>query len=287
MRTWLVATSVAFGTAAVLLALRRRRRSRPQPLLPQPQHHYARPDLPEGQRYKFAVVHGLAYPPSVLEQAVDECREQLVSRDTDIWVTTFPKCGTTLMQQIVLLLLRSGEPDGIDLGMTGEQTPWVEQIISGRGGPDKNMGWLDMLQPRRVFKTHAPRHLFPCVPGRSSACTSSGSRIVVVCRNPRDAAVSMYHHARDKKVFEYTDGKWADFFKLFLGGNVESGCFFEWHRAWWKVAKADPEQILWLHYEDLVATPCMYCRSRTHPTPTRAAQPPIWGPSTHDPRRGP
>jgi hypothetical protein len=241
------AAAVLAAAGAILLYARKRRNDE------DPGATYARPDAPAGQRYKYRPVHSIVYPPGCLQSKIDECRRPggLVLRDDDIAVTTYPKCGTTVMQQIVLLLQRNGNPRGISLDATGSDTPWIEQVASGRD-PAKDRAWLDTLPARRVFKTHACRHLFPAVPSRNGAvCAAAGARLVVVCRNPFDACVSMYHHARDKPVFEYADGEWDDFFGLFMSGQVESGCFFAWHAA----AQADPGRILWLHYEALLADP--------------------------------
>jgi len=239
--TAIAAAAAAVAVGAVLFYAKKRRDSTA------PAVAYARPNAPEGRKYKYRAVHGIPYPPSVLQNKVDECRRRFIPRDDDIFVTTYPKCGTTVMQQIVLLLQRGGNPEGIDLGMTGKDTPWIEQVASGRD-PTRDLDWLDTLPARRVFKTHAPRHLFPCVEGRGGAvCAPAGARLIVVSRNPFDATVSMFHHAKDKRVFEYADGEWDDFFALFLAGRVEHGCFFERHAAWWAACKADPARILWLH----------------------------------------
>lgn len=49
--------------------------------------------------------HGIVYPPFVKGSVVDNARKTFTLRDDDIIVATYPKCGTTWMQQIVLLLL--------------------------------------------------------------------------------------------------------------------------------------------------------------------------------------
>merc|ERR1712099_108187 len=41
-------------------------------------------------------------------------RKNVLYRPTDIVVATYPKCGTTFAEQIVLLLLNDGEVDKLD-----------------------------------------------------------------------------------------------------------------------------------------------------------------------------
>ncbi|KAH8071407.1 sulfotransferase [Aureococcus anophagefferens] len=49
------------------------------------------------------------HPPCVKPSAVAELRRSFLSRAGDVFVCTYPKCGTTWMQQIVLLLLHGGD----------------------------------------------------------------------------------------------------------------------------------------------------------------------------------
>ena len=69
------------------------------------------------------------------------------------------------------------------------------------------------------------------------------AKIVVVSRNPKDAAVSMLHHTRNIPGFCFVGG-WEQFAPLFLAGRVESGSIWEWHLGWWEAAAAHPESVL-------------------------------------------
>ena len=67
-------------------------------------------------------------------------------------------------------------------------------------------------------------------------------------RDPKDACVSLYHHAKGFAVFNYS-GDFASFAELFLEGKVESGCWWT-HLKQYKQNKEDLD-ILLLRYEDL------------------------------------
>ena len=57
-------------------------------------------------------VDGVPHPPFIRQKPWSELRRDWADhmhRPGDVWVTTFPKCGTTFMEQIVLLLLNGGE----------------------------------------------------------------------------------------------------------------------------------------------------------------------------------
>ena len=75
---------------------------------------------------------------------------------------------------------------------------------------------------------------------------------VCTTRNPKDAAVSMYHHARDEFGF---DGGVDAFLAMYLAGDVEFGSWHAWHAAWARAAPPDAPGgaggARWLHFEAL------------------------------------
>ena len=94
------------------------------------------------------------------------------ARDTDVVVTTFPKSGTTLTQQltyqVVIATGGAGEkdPDGLTFEDLCEVAPWVDF------GPD--LGFVDYESNPRVYKSHATPMLFK----------DTIQKHVVVIRNP-------------------------------------------------------------------------------------------------------
>uniref|UniRef100_A0A7S1LLZ4 Sulfotransferase domain-containing protein n=1 Tax=Alexandrium catenella TaxID=2925 RepID=A0A7S1LLZ4_ALECA len=102
--------------------------------------------------------------------------------------------------------------------------------------------------PRRAFKTHAPAQLVPWKGGLGGLGTA---KVIVVTRNPKDACVSMFHHARDIEAFRYRGDLHHFATRLFLEGNVESGCFWAWHAGWEEAAAKHPQNVIWVSYEDL------------------------------------
>eukprot|EP00656_Telonema_subtile_P028699 TRINITY_DN3129_c0_g1_i5.p1 TRINITY_DN3129_c0_g1~~TRINITY_DN3129_c0_g1_i5.p1 ORF type:complete len:297 (-),score=76.34 TRINITY_DN3129_c0_g1_i5:63-953(-) len=187
------------------------------------------------------------YPFSVSVVRLIECQT----------IATYPKCGTTWMQQIVLLLMNNGDHEKVRHPM--EQAPWLEAMISGKAilkdpsakffvppvHPDEYRSMTD--DPRVVWKTHAPSGLVPWSNGLQND-TLCG-KVIVVSRNSKDAAVSLLHHTNDGP-FGFT-GAWADFAELFLAGTVESGSFWEWHKGWWAAKDANTDAVLWVQFEAL------------------------------------
>merc|ERR1712048_469935 len=161
---------------------------------------------------------GLCQPPDMHYGTIKELRDHFRIRAHDVAIATYPKCGTTWMQQIVLLLCR------------GADAPV----------PAPPFG-------RNVWKTHAPSSAPPWVGGVAGA---KDGKVIVVSRTSKDAAISMFHHARNIPSFAFT-GEWEHFAPIFLDGTVEYSSYWHWHQGWWNAAKGCEDFVLWVTFEDL------------------------------------
>jgi hypothetical protein len=102
---------------------------------------------------------------------------------------------------------------------------------------------MQNIQPPRAFKSHSN---YKMMPGPEPA--NSPAKYIYVVRNPKDTAVSLYHHTKGFKVYGF-DGSWDFFFEHFLDGKVSHGLWFDHVLSWWKYKDAD--NILFLKYEDM------------------------------------
>ena len=85
--------------------------------------------------YNGSVLDGVLMPPFQTEERHDKVCDALTSKDkgalddeTDVWIATYPKCGTTWMQQIVLELTRL-KSEG-DEPLNYKDSPWVRHTLS-------------------------------------------------------------------------------------------------------------------------------------------------------------
>lgn len=207
--------------------------------------------------YAYSMVHGVVFPPFASEEAIDEMRKVDWSQENDIMIATYPKCGTTWMQQIVLLLLAKGDASKVHDPMV--QSPWVDRefsIAHTSGDAAKKAAAWDMLNAepdpafgRRVFKTHAPWQLHPC------GGDFSKGKFICITRNPKDAALSMHKHYLGLPPFRYT-GPWSHFYQLFMEGNIGQGSWFD-HVLSWRTALHDlgPERVFFITFEEMKKDP--------------------------------
>lgn len=204
--------------------------------------------------------NGLHVPPHFNAEASQEVRDRFELRSHDVVITTYPKCGTAWMQNI-LYLLRFGS-DNKENPL--HSTPWLEASASFAANKintpmSPSMTVDEMLalpEPEaeqsgfRAWKTHSPLGLVPWK-GGVGAANDVGAKLIIVSRNPKDGAVSKFHHIKNMGPMLGFNGNWDDFVPLYLDGRVTYNSFWKWHRDWWIAKESYPETILWLHYEDM------------------------------------
>lgn len=140
-------------------------------------------DPAKRQRFKCPdganLVNGVPHPFFIQQAPWDAIAHTgRLAKPGDIWVATFPKCGTTFTEQIILLLLNGGDPSKLDPKTQNTYNPetgvgkvWVEQLVRTHIGleSDKHDKWANRrmnldefaaVPSPRVLKTHAPRQLF-------------------------------------------------------------------------------------------------------------------------------
>lgn len=151
-------------------------------------------------------------------------------RPDDVFIVTYPKCGTTWMQHIVYYIYNNGTPPQSKEDMSS-RTPFFELV--GLEGVNN--------APRpAAIKTHEPFDKQPY---------SKEAKYIYVARNPFDCCVSFYHHMKFFPMYDFENGTFDEFLEAFLKGEVEFGDYFD-HLLSWYDHKDDPN-VLFLTYEDL------------------------------------
>ena len=174
----------------------------------------------------------ITFPPFITQREMDILANEFIVHDDDLFVVTYPRSGTTWTEQIVHLLLNQGEQGEQPLT---DAAPWLETLP---GRPHGIKGFLLTLSGRRLFTSHLPIALMPDF-------TASKGKYIYVARNPKDVAVSNYHHDRSKSGY---DGTWDEHFSLFMQGQVMYGSYFDHVLLWWQ-ANQKAANILFLTYE--------------------------------------
>ncbi len=178
----------------------------------------------------YSDYRGFALPKSFTREAFESALEYQPASD-DIFVSGYPKCGSTWTQNMVYLLMRGGTPLGAGEKLT-EVFPHLEEV--GRE-------FVESLPVPRFIKTHLPFGMTPWHPR---------ARYIYVARNPFDCAVSFFHHTRGfPQHYNFAEGTFDEYFECFLAGAVDFGDYFDNLCSWYD--HRDDDNVLFMTYEGM------------------------------------
>lgn len=180
-----------------------------------------------------------------------EFRDFHVRKD-DIWVLSFPKSGTTWIQNIVWQLKNGLDFTKEPISLTDAQ--FLEWPMFGGSNNQLLQERLDSLFPNsldelnrshgpRIIKSHLPPHLLPI------GLWTVRPKIIYIVRNPKDAVCSLYHMARND--FNLQNLTWPEHFDRFLRNAKWYMPFGAHVNSYWQHRHLD--HFLFLRYEELSA----------------------------------
>ncbi|CAF0738590.1 unnamed protein product [Brachionus calyciflorus] len=156
-------------------------------------------------------------------------------RNSDIWIVSFPKSGTTWVQELVYLIenecdFKKAQQDSIE-----NRSPFFDY-------PSPGLKHIDNIKSRRIIKTHLPISFLP-------DNIENESKVIYIVRNPKDVTVSYFHFTNLSTQAQFT-GSFYDFAKLFIDGKVPYG-------PWWKHVDeyVSRKNVHVISYEDLHTRP--------------------------------
>nr|XP_003225300.2 PREDICTED: sulfotransferase 1C2 [Anolis carolinensis]XP_016851665.1 PREDICTED: sulfotransferase 1C2 [Anolis carolinensis]XP_016851666.1 PREDICTED: sulfotransferase 1C2 [Anolis carolinensis] len=166
------------------------------------------------------------------------------ARPDDLLICTYPKAGTTWMQEIVDMIQHGGDPEKCARAPIYQRSPFVgcSFLISIPTSLEK----IDAMPSPRTLKTHFPvEHLPP-------SFWDQKCKIIYVARNAKDNMVSYFHFHNMTSIIP-DSGSWDEFMENFIAGKVCWGSWFDHVQGWWKAKDRHP--ILYLFYEDIKEDP--------------------------------
>ncbi|KAM3912454.1 sulfotransferase 1C4-like [Leptodactylus fuscus] len=189
---------------------------------------------------KLSVVEGMA-----LAQDVARNWEQIQNfqaREGDILLDTYPKSGTTWMQEIIDLIMHNGDEQICRRAPIHQRIPFIELLHLMQPGIEE----VNLMPSPRVLKSHLPVHLVP------PSFWEHNCKVIYVARNPRDTAIS-YYHFDQMLQFHPETGSWEDYLERFMKGDVGWGSWYDHVKGFWE--QKEKRNILYVFFEDLKKTP--------------------------------
>uniref|UniRef100_A0A8C6Y322 Sulfotransferase n=1 Tax=Naja naja TaxID=35670 RepID=A0A8C6Y322_NAJNA len=186
-------------------------------------------------------VEGILLPKSTCnEWARIQCFQ---AKPNDILLCTYPKSGTTWIQEIVDMIQQDG-----DLQKCQRAPVHYRHLFIEWARPFQPLGvdQADRMPSPRTLKTHLPIQLVP------KTFWMKNCKFIYMARNPKDCLVSCFHFQRMNKTLPHP-GTWEEYLKIFMAGKVAWGSWFNHVKDWWKAK--DTYHVLYLFYEDLKKEP--------------------------------
>ncbi|XP_041348074.1 sulfotransferase 1C2-like [Gigantopelta aegis] len=172
--------------------------------------------LPGEHVYDGSLFFGFS-PPDTLDAVKD-----FEVRDDDIFIVTYPKAGTTWMQELVWLVMNDGNIEAAKQKPVYFRSAFLEfkdEILNEIG--------IELANPMpspRVLKSHLQVKWMP------RQIHQKNCKIVVMFRNPKDLCVSYYHFYKSSSSLGNFTGDWPEFLRMFLCGHVDHGSWFDFTR---------------------------------------------------------
>uniref|UniRef100_A0A1B0CHY3 Sulfotransferase domain-containing protein n=2 Tax=Lutzomyia longipalpis TaxID=7200 RepID=A0A1B0CHY3_LUTLO len=164
----------------------------------------------------------------------------LDARPGDIWVVSFAKCGTTWTQEMVWLLDNNLDFEAAKTTPLTNRFHFLELNKLPNGEPGEPIKKLRDMTTKRYIKSHLPAHLL------SRSLWYAKSKVIYVARNPKDAAVSFFHHQKNLDGFT---GSLDDYLDIFINDYVMFGPFHDHVLDFWRMR--DEENVLFITYEEM------------------------------------
>ncbi|CAO2195971.1 unnamed protein product [Urochloa humidicola] len=172
------------------------------------------------------------------------------ARPDDTILATNPKCGTTWLKALAFTITTRSRYDFHDHPLL---THHPQEVVPFLEIPtNEDLTYVETLPSPRLLATHMPMSLLP------GSIGTHGCRVVYICREPKDAFVSLWHFL--KRIH---GGQGADLdsaFNRFCEGSLPYGPFWNHCLEYWKESIARPDRVLFLKYEDMMSDPVRYVK---------------------------
>ncbi|XP_072515379.1 sulfotransferase 2B1-like [Salminus brasiliensis] len=183
----------------------------------------------------YLFYHGLPVPKIAHTEESLKNLEAFKVQDDDIFAVTYPKSGTTWMQEIIPLLLNGGDLTPVESIPNWDRVPWLEETRISLV--------VDKLKSPRAMVTHMPYHLMP------ASFYSSKAKVIYIARNPKDIVVSSFFFHQMASFLD-DPGTFEEFLDKFLAGQVLFGKWTDHVKSWRDTDLGD--RVLYITYEELI-----------------------------------
>uniref|UniRef100_UPI00398F4E16 sulfotransferase 1 family member D1-like n=1 Tax=Pristiophorus japonicus TaxID=55135 RepID=UPI00398F4E16 len=192
-------------------------------------------------RPQLKPIHGVPLPEWLADNWAKV--EHFQAKPDDVLIVTYPKAGTTWIQQIVDLINCNGDAELSKRGPIDVKIPFLEIFAEGFA---TGVEMIEKMPSPRFIKTHLPIQLVP------KSFWEKDCKMIVLARNSKDNLVSYFHFHRMNYALPEA-GTWLQFLQKFVNGQVAWGFWYDHAKGWWEAK--NKHRILFLFYEDMKEKP--------------------------------
>lgn len=145
----------------------------------------------------------------------------------DIFLISFPKSGTTMMQMVLYQMFSSGD---MDFTHIHHVCPYIELT-------DEEDELENIYTSRRIISSHEAYDRVPF----------SRAKYIYVLREPMDVLYSLFHHSRNLGF----KGKFEEMMEVYFAGEYENGLWSKHIKEWTSNVKG--RDIHYVYYEDMIS----------------------------------
>ncbi|XP_053722070.1 sulfotransferase 2B1-like [Synchiropus splendidus] len=183
----------------------------------------------------YTVYKGVFVPSHLHPQNSLKYYEEFTFRPDDILIVTYPKSGTTWMQEILPLIMSGGDPASVETLPNWDRVPWMEEMRACVLN-------LEERPSPRIFATHFHYNMMP------KSFFEVRPKVIYVMRNPKDVFTSSFHYY-GMASYLVDPGPKAEFLRKFLDGQIMFGSWFDHVKGW--LASDNKERVMYISYEEM------------------------------------
>ncbi|XP_064425615.1 sulfotransferase 1C1-like [Latimeria chalumnae] len=190
----------------------------------------------------FKTLHGI-----LLLEAIFDNWENIINfqaQPDDVLIASYPKAGTTWIQEIVDMIYNQGDVEKCKRAPTHFRIPFLEMVTFPNF--PSGLELLSKMASPRVIKTHLPFRLVP------KSFWEHNCKVIYVARNAKDSLVSYFHFDRMVRA-QPEAGPWEGYIGKFMEGNLTWGSWYDHVRGFWD--QKARHTMLYLFFEDMKEDP--------------------------------
>ncbi|KAJ4705452.1 Sulfotransferase [Melia azedarach] len=183
-------------------------------------------------------------------EGIKFAQENFRAKPDDIFLCSFPKSGTTWLKALSFATATRTRFHNSENPLLTKSPhdciPFLEVYFN------KNPTMLESLDPP-LWSTHIPYSSLP------KSIIDSGCKIVYICRDPKDAFVSLWHFR--KRIESHNPGIiFEEAFEMFCKGSSFYAPYWEHFLGYWKASLEFPDRVLFLKYEEMMEDTALYLK---------------------------